>query len=281
MSKPRLFIASSSESYDVASACNVCLDRKVDVTIWDKIFEPGGSTLGSLTTKARTFDFALFIFSPDDITNMRERVTPTVRDNVLFELGLFIGALGKERCFILKPRDEQLHMPTDLLGVNTNDYDSNRCHEELSSAVNAACTLFARQIEKLGVFKRKAQDIIKVSTGKGAPQYSVNDDMFKMMAKLLPTLTDRTCLSSHEFQNGLHDYKFNLSLMKLERLNLIERVNESDFNGNEWFGYKLTPDGGDFLLEHEERLDELLAPPKPPAQKYLEPPMNFDDDIPF
>ncbi|ELB2078590.1 nucleotide-binding protein [Vibrio parahaemolyticus] len=281
MSKPRLFIASSSESYDVASACNICLDRKVDVTIWDKIFEPGGNTLGSLTTKAQTFDFALFIFSPDDITNMRERVTPTVRDNVLFELGLFIGALGKERCFILKPRDEQLHMPTDLLGVNTHDYDSNRCLEELSSAVNAACTLFTRQIEKLGVFKHKAQNLIKVSEGKGAPQYSVNDDMFRMMAKLLPTLTDTTSLNSYEFKDGLHDYKFNLSLMKLERLNLIERVNVSDFNGNEWLGYKLTQDGGDFLLDNEERLDKLLAPPRPPKQDDLDIPLDFDDDIPF
>nr|WP_317401654.1 nucleotide-binding protein [Plesiomonas shigelloides] len=280
MSKPRIFIASSSESYDVASACNVCLDRKVDVTIWDKIFEPGGSTLGSLTSKARTFDFALFIFSPDDITNMRERVTPTVRDNVLFELGVFIGALGKERCFILKPRDQQLHMPTDLLGVNTNDYDSNRCHEELSSAVNAACTLFTRQIESLGTFKHKIQDTIRVSSGKGAPQYSVNKDMLNIMAKLLSTLTDRTYLNSNELQDGLHDYKFNISLMKLERLNLIERVNLSDFNGNEWFGYKLTQDGGDFLLENEELLDQLLAA-KPVGKKYHESAIDFDDNIPF
>lgn len=283
MSKPRLFIASSSESYDIASACNVCLDRKVEVTIWDKIFEPGGDTMNSLTTKARNMDFALFIFAPDDITNMRERVQPTVRDNVLFELGLFFGCLGKERCFILKPRDQTLHMPTDLLGVNTNDYDPNRIDGNLSSAVNAACTLFLKQIEILGNYKQQTQqtkDLLKVSSPKVSPHFNINDDMFRILGNLLSTLTDGYCLTSGAFRHGMPEHKFNISLVKLERLNLIERANESDFNGNEWFGYRLTQDGGDFVIDNEERLNSLFEPPKSSALESALP-EDFDDDIPF
>lgn len=283
MEKPRLFIGSSSESYDVASACNVCLDRKVEVTIWDKIFEPGGDTLSSLLTKANNVDFALFIFTPDDLTNMRENLKPTVRDNVLFELGLFIGALGKERCFILKPRDEKLHMPTDLLGVNTCDYAPNRGDGDMESAVNAACTRFITQINKLGFFQRQSRDIVKVNSKKGMPEHHITDAMIKMMGTLLPTLTDRSYLDSSEFKSSIPDYKFNLSLIKLKKLNLIERVIDSDFNGNEWFGYKLTGDGGDYLLDNEDSLDKIFNPPQVQVipKQYAEPPMDFDDDIPF
>ena len=44
------------------------------------------------------------------------------RDNVIFELGLLMGALGRERVFILKPRNVDIRIPSDLLGVTWLDY---------------------------------------------------------------------------------------------------------------------------------------------------------------
>ncbi|WP_320151030.1 nucleotide-binding protein [uncultured Tolumonas sp.] len=190
MTKPRLFIGSSSESYDVASACNACMDRKVEVTLWDKIFEPGGNTLSSLLNKATNVDFALFIFNPEDITMMRNNSKPVIRDNVLFELGLFIGAIGKERCFILAPRDADFHMPTDLLGINRHDYDPSRTDNDLESAVNAACTRFINQINKLGNFKRQSIDLLRVQESPINHNFTISDDMMRILAKLLPTMTD-------------------------------------------------------------------------------------------
>ena len=197
MSKPRLFIGSSSESYGVASACNACLDRKVEVTVWDKIFTPGSDTLSSLLNKSINVDFSLFIFTPEDITIMRENRKPTVRDNVLFELGLFIGSLGKERCFILKPRDQELYMPTDLLGINTHDYDPYRTDNDLESAVNAACTRFLNQVDKLGCFSRQTVDLLKTEKSVINLNFSVSDEMLKILANLLPTCTDQTSLTAY------------------------------------------------------------------------------------
>jgi len=69
------------------------------------------------------FDFGIFVFSPDDIVKMRGQEFQSARDNVLFELGLFIGRLGKERGIILLPRgQEDFHLPTDLLGITPGTY---------------------------------------------------------------------------------------------------------------------------------------------------------------
>lgn len=93
--KPRLFVASSSEQLDLAHAAQENLDRDAEVTVWDQgIFEPSRNTMASLLDQLDSSDFGLFIFAPDDVTAMRDRTHSTVRDNVIFELGLFAGRLG-------------------------------------------------------------------------------------------------------------------------------------------------------------------------------------------
>lgn len=148
--KPRIFIGSSVESLPIADAVNLNLDHQAEVTIWrNGTFELSSNTIDSLEKKAKSVDFSLFIFSPDDIVIIRNQKKAAVRDNIVFELGLFIGALGKDRCFILKPRGVDLYLPTDLLGMTLADYEPNRSDGDLASAVNHACVLIKQQMEKL------------------------------------------------------------------------------------------------------------------------------------
>ncbi|MCL1148252.1 nucleotide-binding protein [Shewanella marinintestina] len=269
---PRIFIASSSESYEVASACNTCMDRKAEPTIWTQIFVPGGTTLQTLTEKAANVDFALFIFTPDDLTVMRGKEKPTVRDNVLFELGLFIGALGQERCFILKPRGEDLHFPTDLLGINTQDYNPNRSDSELDSAVNAACSQFIKQMGKLGHFHKKVKDFI--NNPKVHKTYSLNEVSLKLISILLSTATTNDSFAMHQLQHeckGIPEQKLHIAVLKLLRAGFIEKVIESDWNGNEWFAYNLTTDGVEYALENEELFDQINAPQPQYGQSQLKP----------
>ena len=95
-------------------------------------------------------DFALFIFTPDDLATIRNNKEQVVRDNVLFEMGIFIGAIGKKRSFMLKPRNEEIHLPTDLLGLIPADYDANRTDDNLAAATNQACTLIKERIDSIG-----------------------------------------------------------------------------------------------------------------------------------
>ncbi|WP_233423640.1 nucleotide-binding protein [Vibrio metoecus] len=97
MRKPRVFIGSSVESLPIADAIAVNLEFDAEVTIWrNGTFNLSSNALDDLITKAKSVDFSIFIFSPDDLTIMRSREKYVVRDNVVFELGLFIGAIGEK-----------------------------------------------------------------------------------------------------------------------------------------------------------------------------------------
>jgi predicted nucleotide-binding protein len=115
--KPTLFIGSSSESLDVAYAAQRNLEDVADVVVWTQgIFELTKSYLEGLLDALDETDFGLFIFGPDDVTKVRGEELRTARDNVVFELGLFIGRLGRERSFILMPRGvDDFRFPSDLL----------------------------------------------------------------------------------------------------------------------------------------------------------------------
>ncbi|TXK84076.1 TIR domain-containing protein [Paenibacillus sp. N3.4] len=98
--KAKLFIGSSAESIDVAEALQANLHYSFDVTVWSQLlFPPSNTTLAPLIKQAKTSDFAVFVFQPDDLTLLRDLVVSTVRDNVILELGLFIGQLGLERTY--------------------------------------------------------------------------------------------------------------------------------------------------------------------------------------
>lgn len=150
--KPRLFIGSSVESLEIAEAILYNLDFVAEVTPWSQgIFNLSESSLDSLMNAIPTFDFAVFVFSDDDLLTIRGSEMKTPRDNVIFELGLFIGVLGKERCIIVTPRDsEQLRLPTDLLGFNPTTYNSNRSDKNWKAALTFACVDIKETINRLG-----------------------------------------------------------------------------------------------------------------------------------
>jgi hypothetical protein len=94
----------------------------------------------SLAEQPKKFDAALFVFTPDDVGILRGEPKRVVRDNVIFELGLFVGALGRKQTFILLPRDiDNLHLPSDLAGITPLDYNHKREDGNLVAAVGPAC----------------------------------------------------------------------------------------------------------------------------------------------
>jgi predicted nucleotide-binding protein len=99
---PSAFIGSSTEGLDVAREVELQLQGDAITTIWkDGVFGLGSGTLESLMKVLEQFDFAVMILSPDDLIESRSQSYASPRDNVLFELGLFMGKIGRSRVFIV------------------------------------------------------------------------------------------------------------------------------------------------------------------------------------
>src|SRR5437763_2735926 len=116
--RPSVFIGSSTEGHHLAEAIQVSLDRDCEVQIWSQgVFGLGEGSLESLVEKAHEFDFAILVLTADDLVHSRGEERSAPRDNVLLELGVFLGALGRRRTFAIYDRTADLKLPSDMAGV--------------------------------------------------------------------------------------------------------------------------------------------------------------------
>lgn len=127
MEKPRIFLGSSVTQQKLLQALTRGLEDVAHVEPWTTSFNPGTTALERLLELAHEVDFAAFVFAQDDWTiNSSPASVPTEsgqaspRDNVVFEAGLFGGALGMRRTFILHANGAKL--PSDLLGLTCVRY---------------------------------------------------------------------------------------------------------------------------------------------------------------
>jgi hypothetical protein len=123
MNKPRIFLGSSGKQAKLLQAITRGLADVADVEPWTTTFNPGRSTLDRLVELSQEVDFAAFVFAQDDwtTTDASQPGQASPRDNVVFEAGLFGGALGIRRTFILHANGSKL--PSDLLGLTSVRYD--------------------------------------------------------------------------------------------------------------------------------------------------------------
>jgi predicted nucleotide-binding protein len=162
MNRPALFVGSSSEGLDLARAVRALLADDAEVTLWNEgFFAITDTFIESLVNALPRFDFAALLLTPDDLTTSREVSTLGPRDNVLFELGLFMGRLGRSRTFVVRPRGESVRMPSDLAGLTTALYDWNRTDKNYKAAVGPACDSIREVIRNLGFSETKVNTQIR------------------------------------------------------------------------------------------------------------------------
>lgn len=150
MTKPRLVIASSSEQIKAAKALNGLLSRNFETTPWWTLFRPGNLTLDEIIETFGNQDFGVVILGPDDTTNSRGESKPSPRDNAIFELGILVGLLGRERVFWVVDRSNPVKLPSDLGGITPVDYDSQRSDSNLKAALDEAANMIEETAERLG-----------------------------------------------------------------------------------------------------------------------------------
>lgn len=148
--RPFLFIGSSAEGLPLAKAIQQNLEHACESQIWSQgLFGLSSGTLETLCDKATDFDFAVLALTPDDLTESRGEVRPSPRDNVILELGIFVGVLGRSRVFVVADRAAKPKLPSDLAGVMLAEFQPPD-RGSLMSAAGAACTQIEAAMSSLG-----------------------------------------------------------------------------------------------------------------------------------
>ena len=185
--RPVVFVGSSKEGLPVARAIQQNLDHEAEVILWSQgVFGLSVGTLETLVDKSRQFDFAVLVLTPDDMAFSHGESTAVPRDNVVFELGFFIGCLGRSRTFIVYDRTSGIKLPSDLAGITTATYTPPEAGS-LISALGASSSNILNAIQSQGKLARPSQEV-----------YIDQTTQFKVVAGLLN-------ISGHQFFILMHE----------------------------------------------------------------------------
>lgn len=116
-----IFIGSSGKAIPIAKKLTEYLRQEfgttADIREWydPAQFAPSQTTLEGLMKQAEECDFAVMLLTKDDFAEKKGEKLDLPRDNTIFELGLFMGELGRERCFMVCGA-EQDALPSDVAG---------------------------------------------------------------------------------------------------------------------------------------------------------------------
>jgi predicted nucleotide-binding protein len=149
--KIRVFIISSAEALEIARTIQNAFDHDpFSVVVWtDGVFRAAHYAIESLERMLDQSDVAIAVAEPDDITETRGERRGSPRDNVIFELGFFMGRLGRHRALLVEPRGEEVKLPSDLAGINTITY-KYADGKDLARALAPACNRLREIIRELG-----------------------------------------------------------------------------------------------------------------------------------
>ena len=136
----KIFIGSSTEGLSIAKKIeselkSKCSDR-IKCHLWNdgSVFDLNQGTLKELLDISMHVDIAVFIASSDDRYIKRRRRGKAMRDNVLFESGMFMSVLGAENTYILFDKNIT-NLPSDFDGVTRCLYNKRNLDAKIDDIV--------------------------------------------------------------------------------------------------------------------------------------------------
>lgn len=180
--KRKLFIGSSSEGKKIDEKLKAKIESEngdwIDCDIWDegKVFELNASALDALVKASRKYDYGILVATKDDLLKTRGSDHFVPRDNVMFEMGMFLGSLGLTRAFLLV--EKQIKLPTDYNGITVPYFDDDidgsldNAIESIQNAIsNSRNTFNLKPVPSaalaLGYFESLVQNIAKKRVEQG------------------------------------------------------------------------------------------------------------------
>lgn len=141
--KPKIFIGSSTSGIPVAEKVKQNLSGVGDCFLWNEpnVWEPNRSTFENLLRMVSYFDFGVFVATADDLTLTNDKIVIEPRDNVILEMTLFCGAMGRDKSFLLV--EEGVKLPSDFNGIYMPRFKRND-----ESTVEKACREYSSKIDE-------------------------------------------------------------------------------------------------------------------------------------
>jgi hypothetical protein len=136
----KLFICSSVASLDVALALKNNLSGDFMVTTWkENTFQLGHHNLDSIIKASTKYHYVLLVLTPDVVQTFNNNTTANVKDNIIFEMGFFIGIFGKERTFFIVENAPDFKLPTYVSGINYTDFIKPNGPDLLETSLQKCC----------------------------------------------------------------------------------------------------------------------------------------------
>ena len=154
----KVFIGSSTEGLSIAKAICRGLRGAADVAIWKSIFTLSEYPLDALITSSESFDFAVIVLTPDDWVSVRGETQLAPRDNLVFEIGLFMGHLGRDRTYLAYDTADRVKIPTDFKGLTAATFTRPARGDISKDALAPACDEIIERIHKMGPRKHSLYD---------------------------------------------------------------------------------------------------------------------------
>jgi predicted nucleotide-binding protein len=180
--QPLVFLGSSSERLYIAEAIQDGVRNECEPWVWNQgVFRASQTAISSLIRAIREKqpDFAVFVICGEDLTESRGVLSAAPRDNIIFEVGLFMGALSPERVILVVDQDAAPKIPSDLLGLTQARFKQPR-RGTIEASLGTACREVKKSIAELGLFRRP-------SDGKGT-----ESDLQRRLEEAIGTLQDLT-----------------------------------------------------------------------------------------
>jgi hypothetical protein len=227
MSRPAIFIGSSSEGIEFARAIRSLLNDTTEVTVWNEgFFTPGNTFIETLVEALPRFDFAAVVLTPDDLVTSRDVTKFGPRDNALFELGLFMGVLGRSRTFVVHPESDNVKLPSDLAGVTTVGYYWPREDGNYMSAVGGAGDEIRQAIRRHGLLEGRVTRHLRDVENEQQRQQGEIDGIIRLLLQTVVTAYERDHLlklRSGEPFTFEYSKEFEAELRHLLALALLKR----------------------------------------------------------
>lgn len=148
MRKKRIFIGSSSEESVLAESVKKILEPEFDVVVWNdtvwdtSVFKINNNFLHDLLKATLQFDYGILLGTTDDKVIVRNSEVLQSRDNILFELGLFMGRLGLSKCAFVV--EKELNILSDVKGISLARFTKTD-PSSFISAISTVASLFRSQ----------------------------------------------------------------------------------------------------------------------------------------